>query len=300
MSGSTKGRTIMLWVLAVVVTLVALTFQRRVGPTRPVNGRATVGANSIKYRLERTCGDRGDFRFAVKAPAPTFGYVEFRRFPTNDAWSRRDLTRENESLVGMLPHQPPGGKVAYRVFLQADSASSPVALPVDEPIAVRFRGFVPGWVLGPHIVLMFLGMLWANRAGLEAIAGGRGLKRQSRIALALLVWGGLVLGPAVQWYAFGKAWTGVPFGWDLTDNKTLIAVIAWAAAFLIGLRGRSAGTYSNPRPTQAARLWVIGAAIVTVLVFSIPHSVLGTQLDYSKLPASTTTGATGGGATGTD
>ena len=41
--------------------------------------------------------------------------------------------------------------------------------------------------------------------------------------LLLLAVGGFILGPLVQNYAFGELWTGVPFGWDLTDNKTLIA-----------------------------------------------------------------------------
>jgi hypothetical protein len=40
----------------------------------------------------------------------------------------------------------------------------------------------------------------------------------------------MILGPVVQYYAFGEFWTGVPFGWDLTDNKTLVAVIFWALA----------------------------------------------------------------------
>ncbi len=45
--------------------------------------------------------------------------------------------------------------------------------------------------------------------------------------MMLLVLGGFLLGPIVQKYAFGAFWTGWPFGEDLTDNKTAVAVLAW-------------------------------------------------------------------------
>jgi hypothetical protein len=39
------------------------------------------------------------------------------------------------------------------------------------------------------------------------------------------------------------------------------------------------GRAKNPRR------WMVGAALVTFAVFLIPHSVLGSELDYSKTPA---------------
>ncbi len=43
----------------------------------------------------------------------------------------------------------------------------------------------------------------------------------------------MILGPIVQKYAFGELWTGIPFGWDLTDNKTLIAFLFWILAVIM-------------------------------------------------------------------
>ena len=88
----------------------------------------------------------------------------------------------------------------------------------------------------------------------------------------LLLIGGMILGPVIQYYAFGQFWTGIPFGWDLTDNKTLIAFIAWAVAV--------AGNRNKYRP----HLTLI-ACIVTLIIYLIPHSMFGSELDYSKIPA---------------
>ena len=89
-------------------------------------------------------------------------------------------------------------------------------------------------------------------------------------AAACLFLGGMVLGPLVQKYAFGTYWSGVPFGFDLTDNKTLLTMLVWLIALWKGWS------------TRARRIWIIAAAVVLLLVYSIPHSVLGSELNYQS------------------
>jgi hypothetical protein len=81
----------------------------------------------------------------------------------------------------------------------------------------------------------------------------------------------MIFGPIMQKYAFGAFWTGVPFGIDLTDNKTLIAVIGWLIA-LIALR-----------KTIHPKRWIIFASVLMFVVYLIPHSVLGSELNYKEL-----------------
>ena len=144
-----------------------------------------------------------------------------------------------------------------------------VVIPGPQAVVTRFKGDVPGWVLWPHIILIFMGMLWSNRVGLEALTSGGKTRKLSLWTLILLILGGLVLGPLVQKYAFGAFWSGVPFGWDLTDNKTLIAVLFWIWALW------------RHRAQKFPRYAVLVAAIVTLIIFLIPHSIMGSQLDYS-------------------
>jgi hypothetical protein len=89
--------------------------------------------------------------------------------------------------------------------------------------------------------------------------------------LATLFFGGLVFGPIVQKFAFGDFWTGVPFGIDLTDNKTLIAFIGWLLALF------AVWKYKSPR------IAVIAASALMLIIFIIPHSTLGSELDYSEM-----------------
>jgi hypothetical protein len=257
------------WTLAVVITLSSAVYQRMTGPTYPLKGKAVVGGTEVKYELPRSGETVDDAQVAVPAPAPLEGRLEWKRFKTNDDWTRAPLVREGDRLVGRLPKQPAAGKLAYKIYLGRGEEAPPIS--GDDPVLIRFKDPVPAWIIIPHVVVMFAGMLLSTAAGLAALGRKRDPRRFVIWTAALLFAGGFILGPLVQKYAFGVAWSGFPLGGDLTDNKTLIAFLFWIVALIAGRKGKP------------ARPFVIAASIVTLLVFLIPHSLLGSELDYSRM-----------------
>jgi len=139
-------------------------------------------------------------------------------------------------------------------------------------VIIRFRGGVPAWVLVSHILVIFAGMLLSTRTGLEALRQGPRTWQLTIWTISCLTVGGLILGPIVQKYAFDAFWTGWPFGHDLTDNKLAVAMLFWVVALW---RGRK-----SPR----GRGWAIAASLITLVVWLIPHSLLGSELDYTQTP----------------
>ncbi len=256
-----------LWLLAIVITLVSAVYQRMTGPTHPVRGEAVIGNERIGYRLPRSADNDRDCEISLRVADPGLGgRVSYKRFKTDDPWTNIPLERKPGALTAFLPRQPAAGKLAYRIFLS--SGDGETALGGEEPVVIRFKGPVPAAVLIPHILVMFLAMLMATRAGIAAVIKGDRPRKFALWTAALMFAGGLILGPIVQHYAFGVWWSGIPFGTDLTDNKTLIAMIAWAAALVAGRRGRP------------ARAWVLAASIITLAVFLVPHSLMGSEFKY--------------------
>ena len=254
------------WTLAVVVTLASAVYQRVTGPTYPVKGKATVGGVEVRYRLPRSADTGADAKLALTAAAPVEGRLEWQRFKAGDSWSSVALVREDDRLVGYLPQQPAAGKLAYRIVLTSGSESKTVT--GRAPAVLRYKDPVPLGLLIPHALVMFTGMLLATAAGLAAIDRKRDPRRLTFWTVAFLFLGGFVLGPLVQKFAFGVAWAGFPAGTDLTDNKTLIAFLFWVAAWIAGRKGKP------------VRPLVIMASLVTLVVFLIPHSLLGSQYKY--------------------
>jgi hypothetical protein len=257
------------WALAVIITLGSAVYQRMTGPTHALRGKAVVGGTEVAFKLPRSAETSADATVAVPAPAPLEGRIEWKRAMTGDDWARAALMREGDRLIGYLPKQPSAGKLVYRVLLT--DGRKEASITGEEPAVLRFKDPVPAWIIIPHIFIMFAGMLLSTAAGLAALDRKRNPRRYVLWAVGLLFVGGFILGPLVQKFAFGVAWAGFPAGADLTDNKTLIAFLFWIAALVAGRKGKP------------ARPFVIAASLATLLAFLIPHSVLGSEYDYSKM-----------------
>ena len=266
MTESRSAKAAVLWMVAFLIMAGAAVWQRLTGPTHPRRVHAELAGRDVRFRLLRSAVSSEPFLVSVPAPEGVSGVVRFRRFPTSEPFQDVPMRREGGALAAILPTQPPAGKLEYAVVLNAGGREVPV--PEDGPVVMRFKGDVPAGVLVPHVVAMFFGMMIGLRAALAAGFSRPEARRYAWVTVVLIGIGGLVLGPIVQKHAFGAYWTGFPFGFDLTDNKTLIAGVAWVWA-LWRLKGRSSAPAS-----------VVSAALVTLVVFAIPHSVWGSEIKW--------------------
>jgi len=272
-----------LWFLAFIITLVAAYYQRKTGPTYPKRVTVTLNDSLYELKLIRSIGldERSEVKLDI-SDTSVKAVLYYKRFKSQDEYSKVKFIfkkysldsfvmnkifkmTEEKGLFADIPQQPPAGKIQYFIEL-SDSKGSQVLMK-ENPLVIRFKGGVPGYILGPHVLIMFIAMLFSTGAGLLAIAKVPSFRKYGMWTLILLTAGGMILGPVVQKFAFGELWTGVPFGWDLTDNKTLIAFIFWVLAVIMNLK--------KNRP-----VYTVLAAFVLLLVYSIPHSMFGSELDY--------------------
>jgi hypothetical protein len=259
----------MLWVFTIVLTIVAVFYTRLTGPTVPVRGSIEIAGEEISYHLIRTFAEPTDATVSLTVPNENItGYFRYRRTPSHDDWAEAPLIRQGDQLLAILPQQPPAGHIAYQITLQSGNETVTIT---DKPVLIRFRGSVPAWALLPHILLMFATIFTGIRAGLAAFFSDK-TRLLTTLTFIFLVAGGLIFGPIVQKYAFGDWWTGWPFGTDLTDNKTAVMFIFWLIA-LIRVR-------KNPHE----RWWVIVATIAMLIAYMIPHSLMGSQIDFREQP----------------
>jgi hypothetical protein len=83
----------------------------------------------------------------------------------------------------------------------------------------------------------------------------------------------LFIGYYISYQVFGKGWTGLPVGDDITDNKSLFTMIYWGLVLL--LRSNNKLKFIVLNKTISIRtfcIMVIIGALLTTVVFLIPHS----------------------------
>lgn len=275
-------KNLLYWTLAIIITLLAIVYQRKTGPTYDKKFDIEVNGKPYELKLIRSMeiGSGGAVKLAID-DTNIKARLFYKRFLTKDEYTPVDFkyvkksidsfimnkvfgVTEEKGWFAKVPDQPMAGKIQY-YFEITDNKVTKVYMQT-EPIVVRFKGAVPSSVLAPHIFFMFFAMLLANLAGIMAIFKFKQYKLFTNLTVIALLIGGMILGPWVQWYAFGEAWAGVPFAWDLTDNKTLVAFIFWVIAFFVNRK--------KEKP-----VYVVVASIVMLIVYSIPHSMFGSQLN---------------------
>lgn len=265
---SDKAKNVVLWLIAVAFTLSLVVYQRATGPTYPLKGEVEIDGEEINYRFLRSHDTEINAPVVVKiANKEISGKLSYKRFKSYDDWTTVDMNRNDEGLISQLPFLPAAGKMMYNVVLFKGGKSYPLN---DQPVVLRYKGAVPISVLTPHVFFMFFSLLFGVRAGLEALFRRKDTLFQAGVALFTVIIGGLILGPIVQKYAFDAYWTGWPFGTDLTDNKTAVIFIFWLIAWL------------RLRKQPQNKIWPVIATIVMLIVYVIPHSVLGSEIDYTK------------------
>ncbi|HCT31038.1 MAG TPA: hypothetical protein DIW31_09965 [Bacteroidales bacterium] len=257
------------WFFAVVITLSALVYQRVTGPTNPKRVAATLNNQTIKNKFPRSGESGTDCKVELKnIPEGWNGSLYYRNYPTNSNWDTVQFAAGESGLIAAsLPHRPAAGKLEYFIEFKNSADNSTVDIAKNEPIVIRFKDPVPVWALAPHILLIFIAMLFSNLTGLMAAFNHDRFKFYGVLTIIFLLVAGFIFGPLVQKFAFGAFWTGFPFGYDLTDNKTLIAFVGWTIAVFFNWKTR--------------RPWLsVLAAILMIIVYSIPHSLRGSELSY--------------------
>jgi hypothetical protein len=266
-----KGKSVLFWILSIIIMAIVAIYQYTTGPTYPVRGKVELSSKVIKYSLNRShAGEGGEI---VKIAVPDTGItgkLSYKRFKSNDEWLTVPMIRSGDTISAELPHQSMAGKIIYSVTLE--SISGQKSQLTNEPVIIRFRGDVPAIVVIIHIFLMFISFTFSVRTGFEALLKGDNVKIMTLLTFILLLIGGMVSGPVMQKFAFDAYWTGWPFGHDLTDNKTVVGVLVWLIALW--------RIWKNP----ASKKWALIASIVIIAAYLIPHSILGSEIDYTQMP----------------
>jgi hypothetical protein len=296
---SSKGHALkiglVLWVVAFLLAASAMIYQRATGPTYPLKRTLTLDGKEHKYEFLRSheTGDGAPVSLSFPHEAPPLkATLHWRRFPKKEDYQAvpmqetrvRTTTKGDEGQLttsqitkyeAVLPPQPAAGKVEY--YVTVDLPQGTQRLPAGgDTVVLRYKDPVPDTVLIPHVTAMILVIIVGMRAGLSAVFQPSTTRRYAWVALTLMTVGGMTLGPIVQKYAFGEYWTGFPNGGDWTDNKMLFMWIAWLVACVV------LGASTKP-VTKIGRAATFIAALVMTGVYLIPHSMGGSQLDYSAV-----------------
>lgn len=266
---------IMRYILALVLTIVLLGIARRTSTRHEETLHATVDGTTITHKtVTENFGDGPIIDVKAANTADLAAIVVF--YEPNSPRISQEMTPTAEGFTTRLPSLPKGHKWFYHIEI-SKNGNTAAALPADRDQFIKFKGHVTPLILIPHIFCMFATIFFGALTVFTAfdLTRGRGNPRASvRFLLLTAIFafiGGFPLGYAVAYQAFGVGWGGIPIGWDITDNKTVILFLFWLITLLLAWRGLSGRKMAISNRTYAALAAL--SFIVTFITFLIPHSI---------------------------
>lgn len=199
------------------------------------------------------------------------------------SWAPMERMAGTDTFAGFVPHQAKGWQAYY--YVQVETTQGQVVTlpdaqtPGSRSFLLKFKGVVHPFVTIGHVLCMFSAVFILLVAFFYAFDILRG-KRFVHQALAPILWallflfiGGFPLGWIMAAQTFGKPWSGFPFGWDITDNKTLLAFLYWFILLILVYRSLFTKDSSKDLIPPKAFAWLtILGTLLTIWIYLVPHS----------------------------
>ena len=136
---------------------------------------------------------------------------------------------------------------------------------------IRYEGKASFILLLLHIVLMiaaFFFLIHALYYAMNFLLTGERIEAMVRsVNLGLITFfiTGFPIGCIIEKQVLGNYWEGIPFGWDITDSKTLIILVLWMIFIILKRKDKISD--------RAYASWVLINTIITIGLFLLPHSI---------------------------
>ena len=175
-----------------------------------------------------------------------------------------------------------GGRFYYYFGIRDNSGGRRATFTHEnhKPFLFKFIGHVPILVLIGHLTFIFVTVFFISMGTINSFSLITGKGEVKNIAPYFL-WatifafiGCYFFGVAMNWYAFGSFWEGVPFGTDATDNKTqlLFVYLLFTTLSMLGTLIKHKDE-SNIFSSKTLGWMGIISFLVMLFIYLIPHSI---------------------------
>ncbi len=261
---------------ALALTILLLGVARRISTRHPADYSVDAGGITLSHRT--VTEDFGDGPKIDLEATSTEGLtaVVYYSLAEGGPYTTDSLSRMPDGFSVTLPVLEKGNRWYYHIKIS--QAEKEIAkFPPGPDQFIKFKGHVPAYILIPHIFCMFATIFFGLLTVISSISvfrGKVGISQSVRYLLWTVIFafiGSFPLGYIVAYLAFGKGWGGIPIGWDITDNKTVILFLFWLVTFILARRGLKSERMAISK--KAYMSLVLASLIVTFIAFIIPHSI---------------------------
>ena len=171
-------KNIILWLGTVIITFLAGYMHNIIGPDYPVSGTIGVEGKMLTFKFDKKYRGNDNYNVFVRSDVNNIkAFLLWKNVSANDysgsplnnkispIWQRQLMTDSGSIILGKIPPHNPGERVTYRVELNYNGKQ--YFLPEDKPFVIMFLGHVNPGIMQIFYFVLFGGLIFAVRTGLE-------------------------------------------------------------------------------------------------------------------------------------
>lgn len=248
-------KQIILYLGTFLITFLSVYIKNLSSEYYPVTSTFGIEENKISYRLDKIHYGNEPFKVMI--------LTDLKELEGKLTWKQEeniyedDMSYDDRALFAKIPTSKPLTKIDYQIILSYNNRV--YKIPRDESfIAVEFYGGIPIVVKWLHYLLLFGGLFFSIRTGLEIFDENKKSKKISVIVLSLFLIYNFLVTPLKNSYKLGVINNSVPEITALFDLQAMLFVIIWIAGVLI---------IFNKKYSSAGTLIASILTLVTFIIF---------------------------------
>jgi hypothetical protein len=250
-------QTIILWLSALFITLLAGYTNNVTSPEFPVSGTIGINGKKVTYYFDKVLRDSSNYKVLIRTDIDSVKGRFIFSESNNNNLDTITLANENQSLIGELPFPGPLKKIHYKVELERDNKK--YFIPTEKGEEIVFMGKVPTTLKVLLFITFFIGLLFSVRTGLEYFNPHPHTKKMMLFTIIPFALYGFFVSPVYKTFELNMVGSQFANPLDLFRLSSLSYFCVWTFFGLIIFKAKD------------AKFWGLVASIITLVMAIILH-----------------------------
>ena len=222
---------IILWVAAFSIAFIFGYLNRITSDEYPVTGTVKYNVEKVSYLFDKVYRGDNNYKFQIFTGMKGLKVkLQYKNIGEN-VWKEITLKQNDNMYFEFLPKKKPGEKVIYRAEL--DYNNDKIIVPNNEGVQIIYWGRVSKPIMLFYNLVLFFGIFFTTRIGLEYFNKNEKIKKLSLFPLIFFIFYGMLIVPIKQTYELAAFENKILQIGQLFDLRSLLFLIFWIVTIIL-------------------------------------------------------------------
>jgi len=225
-----KKNIIILWLASFVIVFLAVYISNIIDEDYPITSTFGIEGKKVSYRLEKVHYGNEDCKVIIRSDVAELTGKLFWKSEADSNWQSKEFKKSDLILSENIPALKPTEKINY--YIELIHKDKKYVLPDNQKVTLTFFGNIPAFINVLEHLLLYLGLVFTVRTGLEFFNNGAKSKKFGFLTLILFLPNIALINPLYLTYKYGFINSSIPPVNKLFLLSDIVIFIIWIGTII--------------------------------------------------------------------